>query len=508
MPGAKQPSASTILEAVAVRAGERTALSCPDDGRSWSFDQMLASAENLASEIASAGVQAGQCVAFSLPQGPETVILFLAVTALGAAAAPLNPAYTQTEFEFYFADLEPALLVVPERGGTVARKAWDQRASLRSLRLGSGHELDLQARERPAGTGADNRRSPRSSDVALLLHTSGTTSGPKQVPLLQRNVLASCHALADHYRLSSLDRSLCVMPLFHVHGLVGACLSTLVSGGTAVVPRRLGGESLVNSLADATWLTASPTLHRMLLERMNRKRAFGREKLRFLRSCSSALPPDLLAEAEGFFDVPMIEAYGMTEASHQISSNPLPPGQRRLGSVGVPTGIEVSILTGAGGKQQEGQLGEVAIRGPSVTPGYRDPERRGEGPVESGWFLTGDIGLLDAEGYLYLHGRLKEMILRGGENISPYEIEQVLASHPTVLEAACFGIPDRKYGEIVGAAVVATAECAPGDLNRHCQEHLAAFKVPARVWFVDSFPKTITGKIQRTKLRSSLLNEE
>jgi acyl-CoA synthetase (AMP-forming)/AMP-acid ligase II len=294
------------------------------------------------------------------------------------------------------------------------------------------------------------------------------------------------------------------MPLFHVHGLVASIFAALAGGGTAVVPRRFGPRAFWPQLRrhGVTWFSAGPTLHQMMLERNDG--AGPPRSLRFVRSCSSALSPALLARAEAALGVPVVEAYGMTEASHQMASNPLPPGERKPGSVGVPSGVEITIVDGNGEPLARGASGEVVIRGPGVIDGYLDNPQANAEAFFGGWFRTGDRGALDEDGYLSLQGRLKEMILRGGENVSPYEIEDVLLAHPAVADAICFGIDDEKYGERVGAAVSLRAPVEERELIGHCRERLAAFKVPETVYVLDAIPRTPTGKVQRKRVGAAL----
>jgi acyl-CoA synthetase (AMP-forming)/AMP-acid ligase II len=294
------------------------------------------------------------------------------------------------------------------------------------------------------------------------------------------------------------------MPLFHVHGLVASTFGALAGGGTVVVPQRFTPRAFWPQLrrSGVTWFSAGPTLHQMILERNDGEGPPG--ALRFARSCSSALSPALMQRVEETFGVPILEAYGMTEASHQMASNPLPPAARKPGFVGIASGVEISILDAGGTALAQGASGEVAIRGPGVTAGYlRNPQANAESFTD-GWFRTGDRGSIDADGYLRLEGRLKEMILRGGENISPYEIEEVLLAHPAVTDAICFGVDDEKYGERVGTAVVLSAPVDESELIAHCRERLAGFKVPEVVYVLDAIPRTPTGKVQRKRVGESL----
>jgi acyl-CoA synthetase (AMP-forming)/AMP-acid ligase II len=323
------------------------------------------------------------------------------------------------------------------------------------------------------------------------------------VPLTHANLSISAGNVARSYALGGDDVALCVMPLFHVHGLVASTLATLATGGTVVVPAKFSPLSFwrVAAAHRATWYSAVPTIHQLLLARAGRAadRPAGAATLRFIRSCSAALPPQVMADLEVAFGVPVLEAYGMTEAAHQMSSNPLPPGVRRPGSVGRGTGVGIGIMDESGRHLPPGERGEVVIQGPNVTRGYEQHDEANEASFTDGWFRTGDQGVLDEEGYLTLVGRLKELINRGGEKISPREIDELLAGHPAVAEAVCFGVPHSTWGEEVEAVVVlredasATAE----DLVNHCRERLADYKRPKRIHVTDAIPRTATGKIQR-----------
>jgi acyl-CoA synthetase (AMP-forming)/AMP-acid ligase II len=487
-----------------LRGGDTPALVSPDESSTTSHDRLAVDVETLAARLAGAGVRRGDRVALVLPNGPEIVETIFALAAIGAAASPLNPAYTKDEFAFYLGDLDPRLLLVPAGEAAAARAAAhgvtvvdmvSSPGSAPSLVI-DGHEVRPK---RPGESGGVD-------DIALLLHTSGTTSRPKQVPLLQRNLMASTRTIAEHYRLRPDDVSYCAMPLFHIHGLVASTLASLAAGGCAVVPRRVAPRRFWPQAraTGTTWLSAGPTLHQMLLDQ--RDREGSPPTLRFVRSCSSALSPALFQRAEDEYGVPMLEAYGMTEASHQMASNPLPPAPRPPGSVGVATGTDIGVVDSSRRFLSEGQAGEIVIRGPGVTPGYLANPGANEEAFFDGWFRTGDRGVLEA-GYLRLEGRLKELIIRGGENISPAEVEDVLKAHPAVADAACFGIPDDKYGEEVGAAVSLSGEADERILLEHCRARLTAVKVPKRLFLLPEIPRTPTGKLQRRRIAESLLGD-
>jgi acyl-CoA synthetase (AMP-forming)/AMP-acid ligase II len=493
-------AAGEPLSALLIR-GEpsRPAFVVPESGQVLTYAQVAARVETLAQRLAGLGVRRGDRVALTLPAGPDFVVLLLAITVLGAAAAPLNPAYTQTEFGFFLADIAPRLFLIPASPPAAADAAAAATATtVLTVEAADDGPPELLA----AGSPAAPRRSFERGgpdDVAVVLHTSGTTSRPKQVPLRQRNLMASVRTIAAHYQLSSQDVSFCVMPLFHIHGLVASAFAALSSGGTVIAPRRFTPHRFWPQAREhgATWLSAGPTLHQMILDSSDD--AGPPPALRFVRSCSSALSPALLERAERSYRAPMLEAYGMTEASHQMASNPLPPAARVPGSVGVPTGTQIGVADAAGTMLPDGTPGEVVIRGPGVMSGYVNNPAATAEAFFGDWFRTGDRGVL-RDGYLTLEGRLKEMIIRGGENIAPAEIEQVLMSHPAVRDAVCFGVPDDKYGELVAAAVTLGQDVEAAGLIDHCRQQLAAFKVPARIHFLPEIPRTATGKVQRRRV--------
>jgi acyl-CoA synthetase (AMP-forming)/AMP-acid ligase II len=341
-------------------------------------------------------------------------------------------------------------------------------------------------------------------DVALVLHTSGTTSRPKSVPLTQTNLCASAQNIAATLALTESDRCLNIMPLFHIHGLVGALLSSLTAGGSVVCTSGFDPENFFPWLEEfsPTWYTAVHTMHQAVLSRAQANgKTTGSSPLRFIRSSSTALPLRVMRQLEEIFHIPVIESYGMTEAAHQITSNPLPPGQRKPGSVGVATGPEVAIMDDAGNFLPPLQIGEIVIRGVSVMSGYENSGAN-RSDFTNGWLRTGDQGFLDAEGYLFLTGRLKEIINRGGEKISPNEIDQALMDHPDICQAATFAAPHPSLGEDVAAAVVLRQDIrlTESAIREYLLGRLADFKVPAKVWIVDEIPKGSTGKIQRAAL--------
>jgi oxalate---CoA ligase len=472
------------------RADTHPALLEPGGGRAIGYGELHERVSAIAAQLTGAGVQPGDVVALSLRNGPPFVLAFLGVIAAGAAAAPLNPAYTAAELRGYLEDARPSALLVDAHATEAARTVAGE-LGIAAYRLSDDAQVETgtAAREPTPGTG---------DSVALLLHTSGTTSKPKCVPLRQRNLARSMRTVAETYGLGESDVSHCVMPLFHVHGLVASTLATLHSGGTVLVPTTFtaGAFWRDGAAAGATWYSAVPTIHQRLLARAAAGGA-PEHGLRFARSCSSALPEAVWKEFEERFATPLVEAYGMTEAAHQMASNPLPPAERRPHTVGLATGVEIGVLDDDWNVLAAEETGEVCVRGPSVVDGYRDNPQANEASFRHGWFRTGDRGHVSVDGYLTLDGRIKELINRAGEKISPHEVESVLLTHPAVAEAVAFAAPDAKFGEQVGAAVVLRGDAEPAALRSHCADRLAGFKVPAFVEVLDEIPKGPTGKIQR-----------
>jgi oxalate---CoA ligase len=457
------------------------------------------------------GIGRGDRVAIVASNGPAMAASFVAIGA-GATTAPLNPAYRAEEYEFYLSDLKAKALVV-ERG-------LDNPAPEVAARLGVPIVDLVVETDRPAGTFALEPRGAmagaatsggfaQSEDVALVLHTSGTTSRPKIVPLSHANICASARHIGASLRLTRQDRCLNIMPLFHIHGLIAAVLSSLAAGASVVCTPGFNALRFFAWLDEEkpSWYTAVPTMHQAILARAPRNREIiKRNPLRFIRSSSSSLPPQVLTELESVFGAPVIEAYGMTEAAHQMASNPLPPGERQPGSVGLAAGPEVAIMDEAGRILPPGDIGEIVIRGPNVTNGYENNQAANAAAFTDGWFRTGDQGTIDDRGYLTLTGRLKELINRGGEKISPREVDEILLDHPAVAQAVTFALPHDKLGEEVAAAIVLRdgQEAGERELRDFCAKRLADFKVPRKIVFVAEIPKGVTGKLMRIGLADKL----
>ena len=501
----------SLLRDAAQRNPESTALSAPNRP-SLSYARLWRQVEGVVAWLNAYGIGRGDRVAIVLPNGPELASAFLGVSA-GAVSAPLNPGYGTDEFRFCLADLRPRALIV-QRG--IDSPAIDiARTSgitiIRSARV-DGEEAGIFTLNGDLLIGREGGRYSESNDPALVLHTSGTTARPKMVPLTQANLSVSAQNIAASLSLSADDRCLNVMPLFHIHGLVAALLASLRAHATVICTPGFAGDSFFGWVDELrpSWYTAVPTIHQEILRRAPEDLGIiARHRLRFIRSCSAALPPQIMTELEAVFRVPVVEAYGMTEAAHQIASNPLPPGNRVPGSVGLATGCEVEIMDEHGTLLPAGEAGEVVIRGQNVTGGYENNPAANAQAFVNGWFRTGDQGVIDHRGYVSLTGRRKEIINRGGEKIAPREVDEVLLRHPDVREAAAFAMPHATLGETIAAAVVAHEGrmLKEIEVRAFAFTQLPDFKVPARIVILTEIPKGPTGKLQRTALATLLAAE-
>ncbi len=500
------PPIRTIAELLEVGEAARSAVRATEGRAPLPYAAFRDLAARTVASLNAIGIGRGDRVAIVLPNGPEMAAVFVTV-ACGATTAPLNPSYREDEFAFYIEDLRAKALIVMRGAETPARAA--------AAKLGV--PLLEVVPEGPAGSFKLEGGTPGTAalpgmaqpeDVALVLHTSGTTARPKIVPLTQTNVTASATNIAAALSLAPADVCLNVMPLFHIHGLIAAVLGSLRAGGTVVCTPGFDALRFFRWMDEErpSWFTAVPTMHQAILSRAERNREIiERAKLRFIRSSSASLPGPVMEQMEATFGCPLVESYGMTEASHQMCSNPL-AGPRKPGKVGRPAGPEVAIMADDGTILPQGEIGEVVIRGPNVTQGYEANPDANAKAFTQGWFRTGDQGLFDEDGFLLLTGRLKELINRGGEKVSPLEVDGVLSAHPAVAQALTFAIPHAKLGEDVGAAVVLRegAALTERELRDFAAKSLADFKVPRKVVFLPEIPKGATGKLMRIGLAEKL----
>lgn len=498
-------SVDTLLDVLQF-ADSHTAVIVPEIGIRVTYDSLRQQVLAMAGALASAGIRRGDAAAIALPNGLPAIVSFLAASIAGTAA-PLNPAYPYEEFVFFLADTNARVLLCPPVGAELARSAAaDRKIPVFSVEMSDQGNVHLAGV--PTGVSVTE---PTAEDIALILHTSGSTGRPKRVPLRHFNLAVSSANIANTYALSERDVSMCIMPLFHVHGLIGSTMSTLVSGGTVVVPTKFNALSFWKTVGEhhVSWYSGVPTMHQLLLARAHHKPAEA-ASLRFIRSCSAPLSPELIGKIEDLFGVPFVEAYGMTEAAHQMTSNPLPPRHRKAGSVGVGTGLRVRIMDKDGNDLGNDHRGEVAIQGANVFRGYDNNPEANARAFAGDWFRTGDEGWLDEDCYLHLTGRIKDIIIRGGENIAPHEIDEVLLKHPAVAAAVTFGYAHPTLGEDVAAAVVLHEPHGATEkaLIKYCRESLAEYKCPKKIYLVKSIPTTATGKVRRRAVAAALVDDQ
>ena len=499
---------TTLHDMVALQAPPATAMMAPG-GVPLTYGAMSLLIEKTTKALNAMGIGRGDRVGIVLPNCPEMATAFVAVAST-CTAAPLNMAYRADEFEFYLNDLKAKALIVALGSETpalaVAARLGVAVIQLKTLpEQGAGNfELISDQKGETALPGP-----AQADDVALILHTSGTTSRPKIVPLSHRNVCASARNISHTLQLTSADRELHVMPLFHIHGLIAGVLAPMAVGSMIFCTPGFNALKFFGWMKECkpTWYTAVPTMHQTILARAaNNMDVIEANPLRFIRSSSSSMPPQVIAELEKVFKTPLIESYGMTEAAHQMASSPLPPGKRIPGSVGVAAGPEVAIMDIHGELMAAGEIGEIVIRGENVTLGYENNDKANAEGFTHGWFRTGDQGTMTADGYVTLTGRLKEIINRGGEKISPREVDEVLMDHPAVAQVVTFGMPHDKLGEEVAAAVVLREgkTATEQEIRAFVATKLADFKVPRKILIMTEIPKGATGKLQRIGLAQKL----
>ena len=452
-------------------------------------------------------------VAIVLGNGSAMACTFIAIAA-NYTSCPLNPSYTKEEFKFYYDDLKVKAVIIEENKSIEAREAAKELdiriINLKSKTKSRSIELDIK-------TDIKNKDEylieSDQDDVAMILHTSGTTSRPKMVPLSQKNLLASASNISNTLNLSEEDKCLNIMPMFHIHGLIAAILAPIYKSGTIITPSGFDALKFFRWIDEfkPTWYTAVPTMHQAILSRAPRNiDIIKNNQLKFIRSSSASLPSTVMKSLEKAFNTCVIESYGMTEATHQMTSNPLPPNKRKAGSVGLAAGPEVALLKNNkiihNNKANKDITGQIIIKGENVTSGYiNNPKANSESYID-GWFLTGDEGIFDKDGYLRITGRLKEIINRGGEKISPKEIDEILMEHEYIQQAVAFSVPHEKLGEDLYAAVILRDNNSinENELKDYCRKRLTQFKIPKKILIVDEIPKGATGKLQRIGLHEKL----
>jgi len=457
--------------------------------------------EKISRQLAATNVKNSDRAAIVLPNGPLMASSFLSISSY-MSAAPLNPSYKQEEFEFYLDDLKPKfLLVEPNSKSLAVIAAKNLNIPVFEMKISDNQPLgtfELFDKE-------TDYKNPNDYDEALVLHTSGTTSRPKIVPLSNLNIFTSAVNISKSLKLTADDHCLNIMPLFHIHGLI-AVLSASAKVGASVCASNGFNALKFLDLAETqniTWYSGVPTMHQAILLRAQKNSDKAKKlNLRFIRSSSASLPPAIFKQLNDIFQTPVIEAYGMTEATHQMASNPLPPAIQKPGLVGMPAGPEICIMNDKNEKLSQGEIGEICIKGDNVTNGYENNPEANKQSFVNDWFRTGDEGFFDEDGYLKISGRLKEIINKGGEKISPLEVDNILMDFPPIDQALCFGYKDKMLGEDIAVAIKLkeNKSCTEDDIKSYANEKLAKFKIPKKIFIVEDIPKGATGKLQRIGL--------
>lgn len=502
MAGTAAATVADLIEHQADVRPEATYLVATGTRRTLSFGELRSAARRVPALLAREGLAPGAHVSVVMPNGLATLRLLLGAMAGGYCVNPVNLLAQPEQMRYVLDHSECALVFAsPEWAPRVRELVAGLSRPIRVI------EADPDAAVLPGEREEDATSPPARLDpgaLALLMYTSGTTGKPKGVMLTHANLVANAHAISEEHALGPGDRVAAVLPLYHINAFAVTMLAPLAHGGSLAMPPKFsaGGFWEMATVFGCTWINVVPTIVSYLLE----GEAPPREALagiRFCRSASAALPPEHHRAFEAKFGIGIIETMGLTETMAPAFSNPLEPGRRKVGSVGRASGCEARVVDKSGAPIADGVPGEICIRGAQVTPGYfRNAEATAGAFFPDGWLRTGDIGVRDADGFFFITGRIKELIIKGGENIAPREIDEVLLRHPAVLDAAAVGIPDRHYGQEIAACVVRRdgKACGEDELRAFCTEHLGRYKTPKAIHFVSELPRGPSGKVQRMKL--------
>jgi acyl-CoA synthetase (AMP-forming)/AMP-acid ligase II len=480
----------------------------PEPGLFLSYTQLKSDSERLGKYLMSLGLSKGDKVSFMLSNGYQTAKIFLGSMYAGFVAAPLNLLTQPALLEYVLIHSDTRLVFFEEAYRPVLEKTL-QNVERDILTV----SIDIDAASIFPNDGDYSKfilPDVNAEDDALLLYTSGTTGKPKGVILTHRNLIAGGRFTTRAHVLTGDDRALCSLPLYHINAEVVTLIAPLVSSGSVVLPHKFSRSDFWKLISDfqCTWFSVVPTIISYLCcDESQKVESLNLDRLRFGRSASSALPPSLHKAFEEKFKVSIVETMGLTETAAPVFSNPIDPAERKYGSPGVAVGNEAKIVDPDGNEVPRGQTGEIMIRGDNVAKCYyKEPELTARAIEPDGWFHTGDLGCMDPDGFVFIAGRIKELIIKGGENIAPREIDEALYKHPAVLDAGAVGIPDAQYGENIMCCVMLKPNmtATEAELRRHCREHLGEFKTPGVIKIVKELPKGPSGKVQRLKLRELL----
>jgi len=498
----------TVRACIEQHAGaipERPFLIAPESGQTLDFAQLKVAVDDLGERLDQLGLAQGAKVAFLLNNGYWTLRLFLGVMANNRIIVPLNAVAGTVQLVHVLdhSDSE-VVFVAPEYRDKLAEIMAQVKRPIRVIEVS-----DEKGPDWPAADSVVSAAAPMPQDTALLLYTSGSTGLPKGAMISHRAVTNGGRNVVEGHQLTADDRALCVLPVYHINGAMVTVSAPLYSGGSVVMPKRFSASDYWRLAAEnhCTWSSIVPTIIKYLLDRAEREPyRFGDDErlaaFRFARSASAPLAAVTLDQWEQVFKLPMIETLGLTETAGTVASNPLPPAAHKAGSVGLPYGNEIIIVDEQGRECPPQQVGELIIRGNNLLDYYYKNPEATESSLRDGWFYTGDLGKKDEEGYIFITGRSKELIIRGGENIAPREIDDVLYKHEAILEAAAVGVDDENYGQEVVACVVLRDgyECDENELKAFCEGGVGRYKAPKIIYFFDDLPKGPSGKILRLSL--------
>ncbi|MFL2800346.1 MAG: AMP-binding protein [Paracoccaceae bacterium] len=477
-----------------------------EDELEINYEALAKNIEMIGTQLSSIDMKNNKICALVLPNGLNMAVSFLALANF-VTVSPLNPNYTKEEFLFFLQDLDCEFIIADHNASNALVESAKQLGIKLFYLNSNASESGLSIKSLPA-TSTYSLDQNKGDDCCLILHTSGTTSRPKQVQLSCINIISSALNIANVLKLKKADKGLNIMPLFHIHGLIASLLSSIVTGSSLVCTNGFNALTFYGNINtfNPTWITAVPTMYQAILSRASRnKEIINAANLRLLRSSSAAMPVATIEALENVFECPVIEAYGMTEASHQMASNFL-DSTRKPGSVGKSAGPDIALFKDNKLITLENTVGEIVIKGSNVTPGYKNNEKANKENFFDGWFKTGDLGKFDEDGFLFISGRIKEIINKGGEKISPQEVDEALMKHEAVFQAVCFSVKHEKLGEDIAAAVVLKEgkTVDQKELRIHLSNSITTFKIPRQILILSEIPKGNTGKIQRIGLAKKL----
>ncbi|MEH6580277.1 MAG: AMP-binding protein [Amphritea sp.] len=503
-------SVRAVIDLFATQQPEQPFVLFPETGTQVNYAQLQQTAQQHSRYFKALGLNKGDTVSFMMENGQASLELFLATLYCGCVSSPLNPAAGQDQIEYVLDHSDTTVVFVSEKYQDQVAKAaatLDRTITLIETDVDQGPKWPLE----PAADG--DQVDVAADDDGLLMYTSGTTGRPKGVILTNRNLLAGGMNTARAHELTAQDRTLCVLPLCHINAQCVTLMAPLVSGSSLVLPHSFSVSSFWDWVIkhDVTWFSVVPTIISYLMhhegELSGDALKAALDKVRFGRSASAALPPALHAGFEDKFGIPIVETMGLTETSAQILSNPMPPKQNKYGSPGIAFGTEIKVVDEQGNTQPANEEGELMVRGDCVMRGYyKNPEATAEALESDGWLHTGDLAKKDEDGFIFVTGRLKELIIKGGENIAPREIDDALYSHPSIIEAGAVGVDDEHYGQEVIACVVVKEDAVvtEQELRDFCCNKLGKVKTPKHIFFFEDLPKGPSGKVQRLKLVDQL----